>query len=128
MQNRCISQFYWFGHPGIDVAIPNGTPVVASDRGTVTWSGWAAGGYFDYGILVVMNHGNGHETFYAHLSEVAVFPGQTVEQGQIVGYSGNTGRSSGPHLHFEIRLNNGRVSPVWGGYLTPQYRDCTGNF
>lgn len=105
---RNISQGFWYGHQAIDVIASIGTPVIASDRGTVTWASWNV---YCYGNLVVINHGNGYETFYAHLDSVAVFPGQVVEKGQYIGASGNTGCSSGPHLHYEIRYNTVRDNP-----------------
>jgi LysM repeat protein len=120
---RCVTNFYWYGHPGLDVSLAIGSPVVASDRGTVTWASWASGPYFDYGNLIVINHGNGYETLYAHLNGINVFPGQVVEQGQSIGTSGNTGRSSGPHLHFEIRYNDFRDNPL--NYLGGSVQDCT---
>ena len=106
---RRISQGYWYGHQAIDVSASEGTAVVASDRGTVTWASWNV---YCYGNLVVINHGNGYETFYAHLSSIGVTPGQIVEKGQYIGASGNTGCSSGPHLHYEIRFNTGRDNPL----------------
>ena len=106
---RRITQNYWYGHPAIDIGMPEGTPVVASDTGTVTWAGWNV---YGYGNLIVVNHGNGYETYYAHLSGINVFPGQVVNQGQLIGYTGNTGRSSGPHLHFEIRFFNSALQPL----------------
>jgi murein DD-endopeptidase MepM/ murein hydrolase activator NlpD len=120
---RCVTNFYWYGHPGLDVALAVGSPVVASDRGTVTWASWASGPYFDYGNLIVINHGNGYETLYAHLNSINVYPGQVVEQGQFIGASGNTGRSSGPHIHFEIRYNDFRDNPL--NYLGGSAQDCT---
>jgi murein DD-endopeptidase MepM/ murein hydrolase activator NlpD len=120
---RCVTNFYWYGHPGLDVSLAIGSPVVASDRGTVTWASWASGPYFDYGNLIVINHGNGYETLYAHLNSINVYPGQVVEQGQYIGASGNTGRSSGPHIHFEIRYNDFRDNPL--NYLGGSVQDCT---
>jgi murein DD-endopeptidase MepM/ murein hydrolase activator NlpD len=120
---RCVSNFYWYGHPGLDVALAIGSPVVASDRGTVTWASWASGPYFDYGNLIVINHGNGYETLYAHLSSINVYPGQVVQQGQYIGATGNTGRSSGPHIHFEIRYNDFRDNPL--NYLGGSVQDCS---
>ncbi|MCO5205726.1 MAG: M23 family metallopeptidase [Anaerolineae bacterium] len=107
---RRFTQYYWYGHPGIDIASSEGASVYASDTGTVVYAGWNA---YGYGNLVVINHGNGFETFYAHLSGFNVVPGQIVYQGNVVGYSGNTGQSSGPHIHFEIRLNGNRDDPCW---------------
>ncbi|MGD8857836.1 MAG: peptidoglycan DD-metalloendopeptidase family protein [Chloroflexota bacterium] len=106
---RRITQYYWYGHPAIDVGVPEGTPVVAADTGTVTWAGWNV---YGYGNLIVINHGNGYETYYGHLSAINVSPGQIVYQGNQIGNSGNTGRSSGPHLHFEIRYFNSMLEPL----------------
>ncbi|MCP5098477.1 MAG: peptidoglycan DD-metalloendopeptidase family protein [Chloroflexi bacterium] len=123
INGRCLSQYYWAGHPAIDVGLSEGSAVVASDRGTVTYASWAAGSYFDYGNLIVINHGNGYETLYAHLSSIAVYPGQIVQQGEYIGGTGNTGRSSGPHIHFEIRQNDFRDNPLF--YLSGPTQDCT---
>ncbi len=106
---RRITQNYWYGHPAIDIGLPEGNPVIASDTGTVTWAGWNV---YGYGNLIVVNHGNGYETYYAHLSGINVSPGQVVNQGQRIGYTGNTGRSSGSHLHFEIRFFNSALQPL----------------
>lgn len=111
--SRRITQGYWYGHQAIDVSASEGSAVIASDTGTVTWAGWNV---YGYGNLIVVNHGNGYETYYAHLSSIAVVPGQIVYQGNYIGASGNTGRSSGPHLHFEIRYYNALLSPL-SGYL-----------
>ena len=113
VNGRCLTQYYWFGHPGIDVGLPEGSPVYAADQGTVTYAAWAAGSYYDYGNLIVINHGNGYETLYAHLSSIGVYPGQIVYKGDVIGGTGNTGRSSGPHIHFEIRLNDFRDDPLF---------------
>lgn len=94
-------------HNGLDIAVPTGTPVKAAADGRVTFAGWNGG----YGILVIVDHGNGIETRYAHNSRLNVKVGQKVERGQIVSYSGNTGVSTGPHLHFEIRQRNNPVNP-----------------
>lgn len=107
---RNFTQFFWYGHPGVDIALSEGSAVYASDTGTVTYAGW---NNFGYGNLIVVNHGNGYETFYAHLSSFNVVPGQIVYQGNVIGASGNTGNSSGPHIHFEIRINNTRDNPCW---------------
>lgn len=114
VSSRNISQGYWYGHQAIDIALSEGSAAYASDTGTVTYASW---NIYCYGNLIVINHGNGYETFYAHLSGFNVVPGQIVYQGDLIGYTGNTGCSSGPHIHFEIRLNGGRLSPLWAGYL-----------
>ncbi len=98
-------------HEGIDIAVPSGTPVRASAAGTVIHAGWLGG----YGNLVVVDHGNGISTAYAHNSSLAVTVGESVSQGQVVASSGSTGNSSGPHVHFEVRVNGSAVDPL--GYL-----------
>ncbi|MFQ5420414.1 MAG: peptidoglycan DD-metalloendopeptidase family protein [Anaerolineae bacterium] len=108
--SRVFTQYYWYGHPGIDIALPIGSAVYASDSGTVTFAGWNT---YGYGNLIVVNHGNGFETFYAHLSQIFVVPGQIVYQGDVIGGTGSTGNSSGPHIHFEIRQKNNRLDPCW---------------
>ncbi len=110
VNSRNFSQYYWYGHRAIDIALPVGSAVFASDTGTVTYAGWNV---YGYGNLIVINHGNGHETFYAHLSAINVVPGQIVYQGNVIGATGNTGNSSGPHIHFEIRLNGNQDNPCW---------------
>ncbi|GJM40409.1 MAG: hypothetical protein DHS20C20_06910 [Ardenticatenaceae bacterium] len=123
INGRCITQFYNGFHAGLDVGSAEGSQVYASDTGTVTYASFAAGTYYDYGNLIVINHGNGFETFYAHLSSIGVFPGQTVTQGELIGFSGNTGRSSGPHIHFEIRDRDFRTNPL--DRLGGGYQNCT---
>jgi murein DD-endopeptidase MepM/ murein hydrolase activator NlpD len=98
-------------HEGIDLAVPTGTPVVAAAGGTVIVAGWLGG----YGNLVVVDHGNGTSTAYGHNTSVTVGVGQSVAQGQLIAYSGNTGHSTGPHVHFEVRINGSPVDPL--GYL-----------
>jgi len=98
-------------HPGIDLAVPTGTPIHAAAAGTVVWCGWMSG----YGNLVMIDHHNGLATLYGHQSRVAVGCNQNVVQGQVIGYSGSTGYSTGPHLHFEVRANGTPVDPL--GYL-----------
>ncbi len=98
-------------HEGIDIAVSNGTPVVAAAAGTVIVAGWMGG----YGNLVVVDHGGGVSTAYGHNTSVAVGVGQQVAQGQLIAYSGNTGHSTGPHVHFEVRINGAAVDPL--GYL-----------
>jgi murein DD-endopeptidase MepM/ murein hydrolase activator NlpD len=98
-------------HEGIDIAVSNGTPVVAAAAGTVIVAGWMGG----YGNLVVVDHGGGISTAYGHNTSVTVGVGQQVAQGQLIAYSGSTGHSTGPHVHFEVRINGGAVDPM--GYL-----------
>lgn len=107
--NRRITQHYWYAHQAVDIGSPEGMAVIASDTGTVTWAGW---NIYGYGNLVVINHGNGYETYYGHLSQINVQVGQPVYQGSVIGASGNTGRSSGPHLHFEVRYFNTLLEPL----------------
>lgn len=95
-------------HQGIDWAIAQGSAVYASSGGTVTKAGWAKG----YGYVVYIQHPDGKETRYGHLSKVLVSPGQKVKQGEKVALSGNSGVSTGPHLHFEIRLNGAALNPL----------------
>ncbi len=94
-------------HKGIDWATPVGTAVMASSTGTVTRAGWGSG----YGYVVYINHADGKQTRYGHLSKVLVKQGQTVTQGQKIALSGNTGVSTGPHVHFEILVNGAQVNP-----------------
>ena len=95
-------------HKGIDWATPTGTAVMASSGGTVSVAGWQSG----YGYVVYINHPDGRQTRYGHLSKILVSVGQKVQQGQKIALSGNTGRSTGPHLHFELRINGQAVNPL----------------
>lgn len=95
-------------HQGVDWAIAKGSAVVASSGGVVTKAGWAKG----YGYVVYIKHPDGKETRYGHLSKVLVSPGQSVKQGEKIALSGNSGVSTGPHLHFEIRINGQAVNPL----------------
>jgi murein DD-endopeptidase MepM/ murein hydrolase activator NlpD len=95
-------------HAGVDLAAPLGSPVTAAMPGRVSKAGWSGG----YGLLVVVQHGNGLETRYGHLSSIRVTPGQLVAQGQLVGLVGSTGRSTGPHLHYEIRRDGRALNPL----------------
>lgn len=104
---------YWSGHLGIDIAVGEGGHIYAADSGVVVFTGWATGGY---GNTIIVDHGNGYQTLYAHLSRVAVRCGQSVQQGGLIGYGGSTGNSTGPHLHFEVRYLGGFISP-W--YVLP---------
>jgi murein DD-endopeptidase MepM/ murein hydrolase activator NlpD len=96
-------------HPGIDLAAPYGTPVYATADGTVLRAGWNSGGY---GNLVEIDHGRGIVTRYGHMSKIVVGEGQHVTRGQQVGYVGSTGRSTGNHLHYEVRIDNSPVNPI----------------
>lgn len=108
--SACISQYFWARHPGIDLANSKGTPVIAADAGYVEAVGWDSSGY---GNMILINHGNGYLTRYAHLSDFAVQVGQSVNRGQLIGHIGSTGRSTGPHLHFEIIQNGVHRNPVY---------------
>lgn len=94
-------------HQGVDIAVSTGTSVMASSGGKVTVAGWQRG----YGYVVYIDHGNGVQTRYGHLSKILVRVGQTVTQGQVIARSGNTGNSTGPHLHFEYRVNGTAYDP-----------------
>jgi LysM repeat protein len=104
---------YWSGHLGIDIAAGEGAPVFAADSGVVVFAGWALGGY---GYMVMLDHGNGYQTLYAHLSNITSYCGASVGQGGTIGYAGSTGNSTGAHLHFEVRYQGGFVDP-W--YVLP---------
>jgi murein DD-endopeptidase MepM/ murein hydrolase activator NlpD len=102
-------------HPGLDIAGPEGNSVFAADNGVVVFSGWSE---YGYGYLIVLDHGNGWQTAYAHLANTAVTCGQSVARGTFIGPVGNTGNSTGPHLHFEMRSDiYGKVNP-WN-YVSP---------
>jgi len=103
---------YWDGHLGIDIAAGLGAPIWAADAGVVTM----AQVYGGYGNMVMIDHGNGYITVYGHLSQINVVPCQGIGAGQLIGLAGSTGNSTGPHLHFEVRLNGGFVNP-W--YVLP---------
>ncbi|WP_239090449.1 M23 family metallopeptidase [Asanoa iriomotensis] len=95
----CFGMRWGVPHQGIDFAMPENTPERAAAAGTVIAAGWA---YTGYGISVVIDHGDGYFTHYAHQNRTAVEVGQQVKAGQIIGYEGSTGDSTGPHLHFEV--------------------------
>ena len=95
-------------HPGIDIGVPTGTPIHAAAAGTVIYCGWEEG----YGNLVVIDHHNGLGTAYGHQSRIAVSCGANVAQGDVIGYSGCTGFCTGPHVHFEVRVNGQPVDPL----------------
>ena len=96
-------------HTGLDFPRAAGAPVGAAGRGSVKFAGWNTGGY---GYLVVVRHRLGFETWYAHLSRIAVSPGQAVVGGSRIGYVGSTGHATGPHLHFEVRLHGDPIDPL----------------
>src|SRR5947199_1749976 len=96
-------------HPGIDLAAPLGTPVYATADGVVDRSEWNDGGY---GNLIEIDHGQGIQTRYGHLSERIAQPGQRVHRGDLIGLMGSTGRSTGSHLHYEVRIDGRAVNPV----------------
>jgi len=98
-------------HAGIDMPVPEGTPIHAADGGRVAIAGWMGG----YGNYTCIQHTGSLSTCYGHQSRIAVSVGQSVSQGQVIGYSGNTGHSTGPHLHFEVRVGGSPVDPM--GYL-----------
>lgn len=98
-------------HDGIDLGAAYGTPIEAAAAGTVIYAGWLGG----YGNLTVIDHGGGLATAYGHQSRIVVQVGESVAQGQVIGYVGSTGHSTGPHLHFEVRVNGQAVDPL--GYL-----------
>lgn len=99
-------------HTGIDIPAARGTPIYAAKSGVVITSVYGSGSSWSYGNYVVVSHSDGTSTLYAHMSSRAVSKGQTVKQGDVVGYVGTTGRSTGNHLHFEVRVNGSRVDPL----------------
>jgi murein DD-endopeptidase MepM/ murein hydrolase activator NlpD len=96
-------------HPAIDIGGAEGNAIYATDSGVVVYAGWSD---YGYGLLIVVDHGNGWQSAYAHLSAVAVTCGQSVYQGGYIGALGTTGNSSGPHLHFELAINGAKVNPL----------------
>lgn len=107
-----ITQGYRFYHKALDIANGGGGPILAADGGTVIASGWDASGY---GNRAIIDHGNGYHTLYAHMSVLQVVVGQTVNRGAVIGQMGSTGRSTGTHLHFEIRQGSTLLDP--GSFL-----------
>ena len=96
-------------HAGQDVGAPSGVSILAADSGVATVIPDRSDGYGNY---IIINHGGGRSTLYAHMSAFAISNGQSVSQGQVIGYVGSTGVSSGPHLHFETRVNGAAVDPM----------------
>ena len=104
-----ITQYYWWRHAAIDIGAPTGTPIYAAESGTVEVAGWSTGGYGNY---IIINHGNGMKTLYAHSSKLYVHKGEKVSRGQTIMAMGSTGWSTGPHLHFEVRVNGYKQNPL----------------
>ncbi len=109
-------------HAGLDFTAPQGTPIYATADGRVKTSGSSSGGY---GNHVVINHGYGYETLYGHMVRVKVRAGQSVKRGEVIGWVGNTGKSTGPHCHYEVHKNGNPVDPIFYFYndLTPEQFD-----
>lgn len=107
---RRITQYYRYAHSGVDIACPTGTDILAADSGKVirAQGGWNGG----YGVMIEIDHGNGKRTLYGHLSSILVSVGESVDKGQHIGEMGSTGRSTGPHLHFEVRSGGVRQNPL----------------
>ena len=106
--SKRITQYYHWRHHGLDVGSKSGLPIYASMAGVVTRAGWSTG----YGYNVVIDHGGGKKTLYAHMSKIYAKKGQEVNQGLPIGAIGSTGWSTGPHLHFEITINGQKVNPL----------------
>jgi murein DD-endopeptidase MepM/ murein hydrolase activator NlpD len=104
----CESRSWESCHPGIDIAVPTGTPIRAADGGRVAIAGWVGG----YGNYICLQHTASLSSCYGHQSVLKVSVGQSVRQGQIIGLSGSTGHSTGPHLHFEVRINGAVTNPM----------------
>jgi murein DD-endopeptidase MepM/ murein hydrolase activator NlpD len=109
-------------HAGLDFSAPQGTPIYATADGVVKTSGFSDGGY---GNHVVINHGYGYETLYGHMVRVKARTGQRVKRGDLIGYVGSTGKSTGPHCHYEVHKNGHKLDPVYFFYndLSPQQFD-----
>lgn len=109
-------------HTGVDLTARKGTNIYATGDGVIEVAGRNAKGYSGYGIVTVVNHGNGSKTLYAHMNDVAVRQGQKVKRGELLGHVGSTGLSQGPHLHYEVIQNGKKVDPVYYFYndLNPE--------
>ncbi|HMG68434.1 MAG TPA: M23 family metallopeptidase, partial [Chitinophagaceae bacterium] len=109
-------------HPGLDFAAPQGTPIYATANGTVAVAGNTGNGY---GNHVVINHGYGYETLYGHMVKVKVRAGEHVTRGEVIGWVGSTGKSTGPHCHYEVHKNGQKIDPVYFFYndLSPEQYD-----
>lgn len=106
--SKRITQYYHWGHSGLDIGDKTGNPIYAAEAGKVERSGWSKG----YGYNVIINHGNGIQTLYAHASKLLVEAGDSVSRGQTIALVGSTGWSTGPHLHLEVRVNGVRKNPI----------------
>lgn len=106
---RRITQYYTVRHGGVDIADPKGTSIYAAEDGVVEVAGWNRGGY---GYYIIVDHGGGLKTLYGHNSKLLVTVGDRVTRGQQISEMGSTGRSTGPHLHFEVRVNGRRQNPL----------------
>lgn len=104
-----ISQYPVWYHMAVDIQNPGAPPIIASDTGTVVFAGCLG---YGYGCHVIVDHANGYETLYAHMSQILVSPGQAVTQGEQIGIMGSTGRSTGTHLHFEVRSAGAQLNPL----------------
>ena len=104
-----LTQGYWYGHRAIDIGSSESSAIRAADKGYVSFAGWTDIGY---GYLIVLDHANGYQTYYAHLSNIFVVEGQAVKGTEVSARWGNTGNSTGPHLHFEIRYNDYPTNPL----------------
>ncbi len=104
-----ITQYYTWKHHGLDIANKQGTPIYSCDSGTIVYASWSKAGY---GNMVEVDHGNGKHTRYGHFYQISVKVGDKVERGQLLGLMGTTGRSTGPHLHLEVRINNVTYNPL----------------
>ncbi|PIR66378.1 MAG: hypothetical protein COU51_04225, partial [Parcubacteria group bacterium CG10_big_fil_rev_8_21_14_0_10_36_14] len=106
--SRRITQYFSWRHPAIDIGLPTGSRLVAAEGGRVIYSGWGTG----YGYEILIDHGNGMKTRYGHCSRLYVRTGDTVERGELIALTGNTGWSTGPHLHLEVYVGNVRQNPL----------------
>ncbi|HLF45035.1 MAG TPA: M23 family metallopeptidase [Chitinophagaceae bacterium] len=109
-------------HPGLDFTAPSGTPIYATADGTIEFSGNRGDGY---GNHVIINHGYGYKTLYGHMYRIKAKAGQRMKRGEVIGWVGNTGKSTGPHCHYEVIKNGNKINPVYFFYndLTPEQFD-----
>ena len=109
-------------HKGLDFTAPQGTPIYATGNGRVTDANFDQGGY---GNHVIINNGYGYQTLFGHMSKIKVKTGQVVKRGEVIGWVGSTGKSTGPHCHYEVHINGREVNPVYFFYndLSPEQFD-----